>query len=738
MTRSAPLLLLLSCAELSAPMSAEKKEDASQRTASEEEQEYGRNAPEAPSPVAASSPPAGRGGGGYRDEGGAKSGLMMLGGNVSDGEAAPADAAPAAPTRSWFPESFLWAPEVRTDAEGKGTLAVNVPDSLTTWRVLGLAWTAGGAQAGASTTVLSTLPAYVDLAVPLALVAGDTLELPVQVVNTTTGTIREPLAVMVRGATGGGAGTLDAPAGGTATRVVRVSTAEPGEVQVEATYGKVDSVARTFVVRPGGDADTERGSGAVGGPASAVPTGGALPGGELVVTVWSGASSVIRQELGGGPRPFDLSVRHGGDPLGDAAYQFALALAAGKLPREDVDPSTIRDLRIRAWQPLVRAGRAPDTATACLLAEALREAAPDTLEGELAERMRDQVRAAQAPDGTWIVGASTIDGTLAAAAACARAADEDDGVKLRVEGAFAREVARLEDPLLAAWALASGSISEPELATRLRDTLTKALTRDANGAHLAGNGEVSGAEATAVATLALAGDAELASALATGLLSERHPWGGWGSGRTNLLALRALHAAFGDSPASGPVQLVVDGQTVASGNVTLGAHAPVLLRAPWSGAESRLEVRSEGAAPGLVYSWAATSYHPWKAAPSTVAELSVRPPARVRVGDAVELAVAVATPSTVRATAVIGLPAGVRTDPAGMDRLRDGGAFSGWDSREGAVVLRELPAGGWEGNLPVVASFGGLLSSGSSALYVGGGEEPEARTLPARWAIAGL
>jgi hypothetical protein len=156
------------------------------------------------------------------------------------------------------------------------------------------------------------------------------------------------------------------------------------------------------------------------------------------------------------------------------------------------------------------------------------------------------------------------------------------------------------------------------------------------------------------------------------------------------------------------------------------------------GAESRLEVRSEGAAPGLVYSWAATSYHPWKAAPSTVAELSVRPPARVRVGDAVELAVAVATPSTVRATAVIGLPAGVRPDPAGMDRLRDGGAFSGWDSREGAVVLRELPAGGWEGNLPVVASFGGQLSSGSSALYVGGGEEPEARTLPARWAIAGL
>ena len=113
-------------------------------------------------------------------------------------------------------------------------------------------------------------------------------------------------------------------------------------------------------------------------------------------------------------------------------------------------------------------------------------------------------------------------------------------------------------------------------------------------------------------------------------------------------------------------------------------------------------------------------------------------PSRLRVGETAMLGVAAGTPSTVRASVVIGLPAGVRPDPAGMDSLRDGGAFASWESSEGTLVLRELPAGGWEGTLPVVPSFGGQLSSGSSALFVGGGESPEARTLPARWAIAGL
>jgi hypothetical protein len=735
------LLVLVSCSdrartvEQAQPTEAEKTADEGWRGARAD----------APAPVAAPM-------GGAAQEAGLLGASGEFDGRFSDAErsedkgggpGAVEEPAAAAQARSWFPESFLWAPEVQTGADGTLSVPVQVPDSLTTWRVLGLAWTAGGAQAGGATTVLSTLPAYVDVAVPDSLYAGDVLELPVQVMNTTSGSMRESLTVEVSGATGGAAGALDTPAGGSATRLVRVDAARPGTVAVSATFGAVDRVDRSFPVRPGGERDTTRGSGAVGGPATEVAAGGALPGGEIHVVVWSGAASVIRDELGGGVRPFEGAPRFADDPLDDAAYRFALALEAAKLPREDADPARVRELRLRAWQPLSRAGRVPDPATACLLAEALRGAAPDTLEGALAERMIDTVRESQAPDGTWLVGAGNVDGTLAAVAACARAAGEDDGVRLRAEGAFARNLVRLDDPWLAAGALASGSVTDEALRARLRDTVTGALTRDNDGAHLAANGalhadgrRVSDAEATAMAALALADDADLAASLATGLLAERHPWGGWGSGRASLLALRALRAAFGDRPASGDVELLVDGTVVARGAVGLDAHAPVLLRAPWSGAAARVEVRAATPSPGLVYTWAANSYRPWRAAPSTVAELSVRAPSRLRVGDAGAMGIAVATPSTVRGTAVVGLPAGVQVDPAGMDALRDDGAFADWESREGTLVLRELPAGGWAGDLPVVASFGGALSSGASALYVAGADAPEAVALPARWVIA--
>ena len=72
-----------------------------------------------------------------------------------EGQSAPED---AAPTRSWFPETFLWEPAVVTDASGTATVHVTVPDTLTSWRVVGLAASRDGAQAGATHSFSSTLP----------------------------------------------------------------------------------------------------------------------------------------------------------------------------------------------------------------------------------------------------------------------------------------------------------------------------------------------------------------------------------------------------------------------------------------------------------------------------------------------------------------------------------------------------------------------------------------------------
>jgi hypothetical protein len=116
---------------------------------------------------------------------------------------APADDAtpePEAPTvRSWFPETLLFEPSVVTDASGKAEVPVIVPDRLTTWRVLALAHSRQGAQAGALASFDSRMDAYVDAVAPGFLVVGDEALVPVQVVNTTDEALKTALTLSALG-----------------------------------------------------------------------------------------------------------------------------------------------------------------------------------------------------------------------------------------------------------------------------------------------------------------------------------------------------------------------------------------------------------------------------------------------------------------------------------------------------------------------------------------------------------
>ncbi len=748
MNRFLPLVLVLSCAdrafEARGPTSTEKEDPRSDSVGQTERGARAKRRRDEDAPAAAPAMP---------DMISEVSGLQLGGGGFRDGNTGETedsdkkhekDDEVAAPARSWFPESFLWAPAVEIGPTGIATLDVAVPDSLTTWRVLGLGFSPGGAQAGATLEVLSTLPAYVEVVVPNALYTGDVLALPVQVVNTTGGALSERLEVRITGAGGSGSGALSVSAGGTSARPVQLVADRAGTATIVASFGAIDSVERTLAVRPYGRPVDSRGSGAVGGGVSAVPAGAPGPDGELVVQVWSGAESVVREELnGGGVVPlFDDTILPRW-PLAGSVYDFALAQAATGLDAGEVDPEVVRSLRIRAWQPLARAGRAPSTGDACLLAEGLRGAAAGTPEGLLHDRMVDKVRAAQAPDGSWTNGAATVDGAILQTAACARAAGDDAGVRLRAEGFFVRNRPRLDDPTIAAWALASGAIADVELRQSLVATLSAALVRDQNGAHLdpAGNLRADGvpigiAEATAAAALALHDDKALASALATGLLAARRPGGGWGDGFTNLMVLRALGAVFGgDAAVASDVQLVVDGAVVGNGRLAATGHAPVTMRARWPGSAARIEVTATVPSPGLVYSWHARSYAPWGPAEAGAAEVAVVPPENARVGVVANVGVQIATPSAATATVTIGLPAGVRPDPAGMDALVGTGAFSEWSTSEGSVVLHRVSPGGWSGTLPVVPALAGRLASGPTRLYVDA--VGAALAPPARWSITG-
>ncbi|HEX3757555.1 MAG TPA: alpha-2-macroglobulin family protein, partial [Kofleriaceae bacterium] len=179
---------------------------------------------------------------------------------------------PEGPTRSWFPETFLFEPLVVTDDRGAAVVPVRVPDRLTTWRVLALAHSRTGAQGGAVTSFLGTLPTYVDPVVPPFLIQGDEVRVPIQVVNTTSAEVTGALEVSATGATlrraARPAGPLRVPAQGSALDHATLSADQPGRVTLRVALAGGDAVERSFEVRPAGRPVTQTRSGTLAAPRS--------------------------------------------------------------------------------------------------------------------------------------------------------------------------------------------------------------------------------------------------------------------------------------------------------------------------------------------------------------------------------------------------------------------------------------------------------------------------------------
>ena len=173
----------------------------------------------------------------------------------------------AAPTRAWFPETFLFEPLVVTDDRGAATVPVRVPDRLTTWRVLALAHGRNGAQGGAVTSFLGTLPAYVDPIVPKTLIVGDEIKLPIQLVNTTDKPLASNLTTTAVHATVTGAtGPRTIPAQGNLVDFARLVVDHVGPAQLKVGLGSTDSVLRAIDVRPAGKPVTTTRGGTLAAP----------------------------------------------------------------------------------------------------------------------------------------------------------------------------------------------------------------------------------------------------------------------------------------------------------------------------------------------------------------------------------------------------------------------------------------------------------------------------------------
>ncbi|MCP3102107.1 hypothetical protein LZ198_24875 [Myxococcus sp. K15C18031901] len=747
-----------------------------------------------PPPAAAPVMVGGGGPGGAKGGGSTVFGSAGLGGDLKSalrnmwgqGEVPKEPAPEAAPSRAWFPETFLFEPLVVTDASGSAAVPVRVPDRLTSWRVLALAHSRSGAQAGAVARFAGTLPTYVDPVLPPFLRAGDTVRLPVQVVNTTDAPVEAPLKVEATGLLlEGGTRTVRVPARGSVVEYVTARARVPGPVVVRAALGDADAVARPLDVWPTGRPVVSQVSGTLAdvrelelqGPAEAVP------GSERArLQVYPGGLGVLRSELVSAGARTDLEdVSYALSLIGrapellaslgeaQAAEELKSALLApsGTRPARPEGPALVDAEKLRvalsqATQRALRLGRAPDTATAALLAEGALAHPSHPVLARLGERLSLQVANAQRPDGTCTGGDGwSLQRVLVATADCARAvlavSDLPDGKRrvalfsARALGAVERNRAHVTDGYTAAALLESGVVTG-SLRDALRVQVREALQKREGGAvALPVAAGVQGAngrrpselEATALAVLALEGDPQAPMAdLGTTLLAGYDPVTGWGDGYANRVALRAMRVLFKDPlPAQVRVSLRRDGQVVTEGTYDAKALREVLsleAAVPGSAGRHAWSVSADPAVPGLGFRLSLAAYVPWKQESRDGLELAVKVPAEARVGQPVEVGVRAVAPWKTPLELRYELPAGVQVDAVSLDALVSSGTASSWDSQDGVLTVQVPPrneVNAFQANFRVIPTLSGAFQTGATTLRGIGQPSMLSYVPPATWAV---
>ena len=87
--------------------------------------------------------------------------------------------------RQDFAETLCWQPLVVTDSQGRASIRFDLSDSVTTFRVSVDAHAAEGRIGSAAEEIRSRLPFQIEPKMPLEVTTGDTIQLPVAVINAT-------------------------------------------------------------------------------------------------------------------------------------------------------------------------------------------------------------------------------------------------------------------------------------------------------------------------------------------------------------------------------------------------------------------------------------------------------------------------------------------------------------------------------------------------------------------------
>lgn len=161
--------------------------------------------------------------------------------NMPDANAA---AGGAIAVRSDFAAVALWAPEVRTDAAGKASVELKLPDNLTRYRVMAVAVSGARHFGSGEADVTARLPLMVRPSAPRFLNFGDRFELPVVVQNQTDAALVVDVAVRASNASflGSVKDAMPSPAPG-ATGVAGRRVTVPPNDRVEVRFPTAAALA---------------------------------------------------------------------------------------------------------------------------------------------------------------------------------------------------------------------------------------------------------------------------------------------------------------------------------------------------------------------------------------------------------------------------------------------------------------------------------------------------------------
>ncbi len=145
--------------------------------------------------------------------------------------------------RSRFADTAFWDPVVRTDAQGRAQVTVQLPDNLTTWRMQARGVTAETLVGRAEVDILSTLDLLVRPVLPRFFVVGDRAEIATIVHNNTAEALEVEVGIAVEGLTlqGDDAQTVRVPAGDKVKVAwpVEVPAGEQVKVRMWASAGEL-------------------------------------------------------------------------------------------------------------------------------------------------------------------------------------------------------------------------------------------------------------------------------------------------------------------------------------------------------------------------------------------------------------------------------------------------------------------------------------------------------------------